>query len=177
MIATNPWSHHVLGELIPEENGGNATMKYRDYWGYEIELLKALSKSLDFTYTIVNPEDGLWGHIEADGTWSGLVWEAASGAVDFVICDIFIVYSRQQVFDGTIPFDKDYQVSKNDSDPTLHDQHSGRVHSVLIGLRFSNATSSAKISLPSESIYRVGVASSVLFCAGSLFHNVGHFQC
>ena len=96
-IATNPWSHHVLGDTIPEEEGGNATMKYRNYWGYEIYLLKEVSKLLNFTYTIVNPEDGKWGHIEADGTWSGLVFEAAIGRVDFVICDMFIVYSRQQV--------------------------------------------------------------------------------
>ena len=43
-MATNPWSHHVLGDLIPEEEGGNATHKYRDYWGYEIDLLKELAK-------------------------------------------------------------------------------------------------------------------------------------
>ncbi len=111
-IATNPWSHHVLGDEIPEEEGGNSTLKYRDYWGYEIELLRAVSSFLDFRYAIVNPADGKWGHIEADGTWSGLVADVARGEVDFAICDIFIVYSRQQVFDGTIPFDKDYQVGK-----------------------------------------------------------------
>lgn len=89
-----------MGDTIPEEEGGNATMKYRNYWGYEIDLLKSVSKWLNFTYTIVNPADGKWGHIEADGTWSGLVAAAAFGDVDFVICDIFIVYSRVQV---TIP--------------------------------------------------------------------------
>ena len=72
-------------------------MKYRNYWGYEIDLLVAMSETLNFTYTIVNPEDGKWGHIEADGTWSGLVAEAAFARVDFVICDIFLVYSRWQV--------------------------------------------------------------------------------
>ncbi len=87
-------------------------MKYRNYWGYEIDLLEATAKILNFSYTIVNPADGKWGHIEADGTWSGLVAEAANGNVDFVICDVFIVYSRAQVIDGTIAFDKDYQVLK-----------------------------------------------------------------
>ena len=46
-----------------------ATLKYRDYWGYEIDLLDTLSAALNFTYTIVNPEDGKWGHIGLDGTW------------------------------------------------------------------------------------------------------------
>jgi hypothetical protein len=107
-IGTNPWSHHVLGNLIPEEEGGTPVNKYRDYWGYEIDLLVETQKILNFTYTIVNPADGKWGHIEADGTWSGLVAQAAFGEVDFVICDMFIIYSRQQVTDGTIAFDKDF---------------------------------------------------------------------
>ena len=60
-----------------------------------------------YTLTIVNPADGKWGHIEADGTWSGLVADAADGSVDFVIADVFIIYLRQQVFDGTtVTFDK-----------------------------------------------------------------------
>ena len=37
---------------------------------------------------------------------SGLVAIAAEGSVDFVICDVFINYLRQQVFDGTVTFDK-----------------------------------------------------------------------
>ena len=79
----------------------------RNYWGYEIDLLETVSGALDFTYTIVNPADGKWGHIEADGTWSGLVADAADGSVDFVIADVFIIYLRQQVFDGTtVTFDK-----------------------------------------------------------------------
>jgi hypothetical protein len=108
-IATNPWSHHVLGYIIPEDDGGTSVNKYKDYWGYEIDLLKAVQKVLNFDYTVVNPADGKWGHIKADGTWSGgLVAETAIGAVDFSICNIFIVFSRQQVFDGTITFDMDF---------------------------------------------------------------------
>ena len=52
-VGTNPWSHHVLGYPIPEEEeGGTATEKYRDYWGYEIDLLDAVSRALEFNYTI-----------------------------------------------------------------------------------------------------------------------------
>ena len=71
-------------------------------------MLKTVSKALNFTYTVVNPADGKWGHIEADGTWSGLVADAATGSVDFVISDVFVIYLRQQVFDGTVTFDKDF---------------------------------------------------------------------
>ena len=41
---------------------------------------------------------GKWGHVEADGTWSGLVRHAKDGIVDFVICDVFLTYSRAQVW-------------------------------------------------------------------------------
>ena len=95
-IATNPWSHHVLGDLIPEEEGGTPSNKYKDYWGYEISLLKTLSGILDFKYNISNPPDGKWGHIEADGSWSGLVNHAATNQVDFVICDVFVTYTRNK---------------------------------------------------------------------------------
>ena len=40
---------------------------------------------------------GKWGHVEADGTWSGLVRHAKDEVVDFVICDVFLTYSRSQV--------------------------------------------------------------------------------
>ena len=69
---------------------------FRNYWGYEVDLLKTISKILNFNYTIRNPEDGKWGHVETDGTWSGVVGDAAKGIFDFVICDVFIIYSRQQ---------------------------------------------------------------------------------
>ena len=81
---------------IPEEEGGWAGNKYRDYWGYEVDLLVTISDILNFDYTIRNPEDGKWGHVETDGTWSGIVGDAAKGIFDFVICDVFIIYSRQQ---------------------------------------------------------------------------------
>ncbi len=101
----------MLGEpLLAEEPHNTTVLGYRDYWGYEIEILKAVSKALHFSYAIVNPPDMLWGNIKDDGTWSGMVWEAAKGAVDFIISDIFITYTRHQVMDGTVVFDKDYQV-------------------------------------------------------------------
>lgn len=110
-VATNPWSHHVLGDVIPETDPEySQSNKYRNYWGYEIEMLKSIAPILNFTYTIENPPDGKWGHVEPDGRWNGLVYHVSQDFVDLVICDVFIVYGRQQVFDGTIAFDEDYMV-------------------------------------------------------------------
>ena len=97
-IGTNPWSHHVLAEAISESDPDySESNKYRNYWGYEIEMLKNMAKILNFTYLIENPPDGKWGHIEPDGRWNGLVYHVSKDSVDLVICDIFIVYGRQQV--------------------------------------------------------------------------------
>ncbi len=107
-IGTNPWSHHVLGTEIPAEEGGNATSKYTDYFGYEISMLKQVAKILNFSYVILNPADGKWGHVELDGTWSGLIGDVSVGAFDVIVSDIFIIYSRTQVIDGSVTFDMDY---------------------------------------------------------------------
>ncbi len=110
-VATNPWSHHLLGDEIPETDPDwSESNKYRNYWGYEYDMLAIISDVLNFTYTMENPPDGQWGHVSPEGNWDGLVNHAAKNIVDFVICDVFIVYGRAQVFDGSMPFDKDYLV-------------------------------------------------------------------
>ncbi len=73
-------------------------------------MLVNVASVLNFSYTIENPPDGKWGHVEPDGRWNGLVYHVSQNFVDLVICDVFIVYGRQQVFDGTIPFDVDAMV-------------------------------------------------------------------
>lgn len=107
-VGVLPWSHHVLGDKVEAPEGTPAT--YENYWGYEIDLLKSISKKLNFKYKFSNPDDGKWGHIEADATWSGMVAQAAWGDVDFMICDMFLTFIRMQMIDGTIAFDKDYMV-------------------------------------------------------------------
>ena len=62
-------SYSVILESDPEYSGSN---KYRNYWGYEADMLKNVAKILNFKYTIENPPDGSWGHIKADGSWNGL---------------------------------------------------------------------------------------------------------
>ncbi len=172
MIATNPWSHHVVADEIPVEKGGNATMMYHNYWGYEIDMLQTVSKALNFDYTIVNPPDGLWGNIKSDGTWSGLVWEAARGAVDFVMSDVFISFPRSQVIDGTILFDKDYQVMLLFSLIVF-----GINNCISIDLCCSSAPPTAQIPLPGESFHRICLAVPLYFCASCFPYHVGNRKC
>ena len=87
-----------MADAIPESDPDySESNKYRNYWGYEIEMLYNMANVLNFTYDIKNPPDGKWGHIEPDGRWNGLVYHVSQDSADLVICDVFIVYGRQSV--------------------------------------------------------------------------------
>ena len=57
-------------------------------------------------------QDGKWGHIESDGSYSGMIGKVALKDYDFIISDIFITYMRAQILDGTVAFDKVYTTKK-----------------------------------------------------------------
>ena len=83
-VGVLPWSHHVLGDKVAAPEGSPAT--YENYWGYEIELLRSIAKILNFRYRFSNVEDGKWGHIEADTTWSGMVAQVNNTTTQAFIC-------------------------------------------------------------------------------------------
>jgi hypothetical protein len=56
-----------LGDEIPQDEGGTSLKKYIDYWGYEIDLLVAVSQALNFNYTTLNPPYGILGHVNENG--------------------------------------------------------------------------------------------------------------
>lgn len=47
-VHTMPWGPFVFGDLIDDEDGGNATNRYTNYWGFEMEMLWALQRTLNF---------------------------------------------------------------------------------------------------------------------------------
>ena len=51
-------------------------------------------------------QDGKWGHVEADGKWSGKIAKVMTEDYDFIISDIFITYKRCKIFDASLAFDK-----------------------------------------------------------------------
>ena len=97
-IAMNPYSHHVLADEIPESDlDYSESNKYRNFWGYEIDMMNNMAKVLNFTYAIENSPDGLWGGIEPDGNWNGLVYHVSQDSADIIISEIFLSYGRQSV--------------------------------------------------------------------------------
>ena len=47
------------------------------------EIFLELSHQLNFSFTVTNPPDGEWGRLKDDGTWSGMVGQLETKAVDF----------------------------------------------------------------------------------------------
>ena len=94
----NPYSHHVLADEIPESDlDYSESNKYKNFWGYEIDMMNNMAKLLNFTYVIENSPDGLWGGIEPDGNWNGLVYHVSQDSADIIISEIFLSYGRQSV--------------------------------------------------------------------------------
>ena len=108
-MAVNLWSHHVLADEIPTtDTEWSPTSYYKNYWGFEIEILQSIAQVLNFTYTFYNPTEIIWGHISEDGKWEGVVNLTAKNTVDFVICAILQEHARMQVIEALTPFDSDY---------------------------------------------------------------------
>ena len=69
------------------------------YSGIYYDVIQEFSRYLNMSYSIVLPQDGAWGHITENGTWSGLVGQLANREVDFVITPLTVSFIRSQVID------------------------------------------------------------------------------
>merc|ERR1719495_204289 len=75
------------------------------YEGYSVDLLKELSKSAKFNYTIKLVSDGKYGQYNAKSNqWSGMVGDLVSQKADLVVADMVITSERAEVIDFTTPF-------------------------------------------------------------------------
>jgi hypothetical protein len=63
----------------------------------QVTLLETIGRLLNYTYSVYNPVDQLWGRIEDNGRWSGMIHEAAVGNAEMAISAIIFRHSRSQV--------------------------------------------------------------------------------
>ena len=55
----------------------------RNFHGFSIDIISALAKALNFTYSYVLPEDGQWGiHDPKTGAWNGMIGMLMNGKCD-----------------------------------------------------------------------------------------------
>ncbi len=45
------------------------------YYGYCIDLILQIKENMGFQFTLSEPPDGMYGSMQADGTWNGMIDE------------------------------------------------------------------------------------------------------
>ncbi|XP_063860094.1 probable glutamate receptor [Scylla paramamosain] len=67
-------------------------------------VMQVLSQTLNFTYSIITPEDGSWGAERPNGTWTGMVGQVIQNEADIALGPFGIKLSRSRVVDFTDSF-------------------------------------------------------------------------
>ncbi len=60
-------------------------------------MLSAIGRTLNFAFSLYNPANQMWGLLDTDGKWKGMVGEIASGRAEMAISDFGFFHSRAQV--------------------------------------------------------------------------------
>ncbi len=78
----------------PDPLHPNAAPKYE---GYCIDLLREMATLLNFTYDIVEVEDGTYGVTDEMGGWNGIIGVLQRHEADLSVSAVTITYSRVSV--------------------------------------------------------------------------------
>lgn len=73
------------------------------YEGYMIDVLNALSKSANFTYTIQPEPEGVYGMKDAKGDWSGMMGLLVTKKADLAAADLTVTDKRREDVAFTSP--------------------------------------------------------------------------
>ena len=63
---------------------------------------------LNFTFTLIKPEDGQWGALQADGSWTGMVHLLQTQQVDIAATDFTVTRARSDVITFAQPITQIY---------------------------------------------------------------------
>jgi len=101
------------------ENGGVLPGEphrfYRDeetgyyYYGYCVDLMLKIQSQMvlngkSFAFMIVEPPDGVYGSLQQDGSWTGMVNELLEDRADIIAAPFSIMAERENVVDFTVPY-------------------------------------------------------------------------
>ncbi|XP_064122845.1 glutamate receptor ionotropic, delta-2-like isoform X2 [Macrobrachium nipponense] len=75
--------------------------------GFEGSVIKALSKTLNFTYRMMTPADGQWGGPLPNGSVTGLIGDVYRRQAHFAMTSITITQARERIIDFTYPYHTD----------------------------------------------------------------------
>ncbi|XP_042234092.1 probable glutamate receptor [Homarus americanus] len=141
----NMWSQaqglRERGELFPEQMKNfygtklqGVTLDFRPFTDYEkfpgtrvvrpkpsldVFILDVIADNLNFTYELVMPEDGLWGYINDDGHWVGVVGDVEFRRANFSLV-VSVTLERRISVDFTRSYYRDplsFVTAKSRSQP------------------------------------------------------------
>ncbi|XP_076096280.1 glutamate receptor ionotropic, kainate 4-like isoform X2 [Mytilus galloprovincialis] len=117
-LKTNLSEILLQGELFPNTKYGFnqkqllvTTLEWRpfnekisegNYTGFTMFVLQRLAHQLNFTFRIVEPEDGQWG-IKKNDSWTGMIGLLEDRKVDIVAAPLTVTYDRSQTVDFLYP--------------------------------------------------------------------------
>ncbi|XP_022241989.1 probable glutamate receptor, partial [Limulus polyphemus] len=73
------------------------------------EILHFLATNLNFSYTVIQPEDHQWGSKKSDGSWSGMIGLLHRKEAEFLATPVSANLHRLEVADFTVPLMVDSQ--------------------------------------------------------------------
>ncbi|XP_068216613.1 probable glutamate receptor [Palaemon carinicauda] len=115
MVTGEEYPPHLSLEIVPDIENGGTKLRFS---GPVITLLDILAFSLNFTYGLTRPPDRGWGYLLPNGSWTGMVGQAARKEsihlemyfqeVHISLGPLAITLARTQVVDYTAPLLIDY---------------------------------------------------------------------
>uniref|UniRef100_A0A0N4ZCL6 PBPe domain-containing protein n=1 Tax=Parastrongyloides trichosuri TaxID=131310 RepID=A0A0N4ZCL6_PARTI len=99
--------HYRIGAIIQPpftEWGNENENNIKLLEGYCIDLLNLIQNDLQFNYTLYLVEDGLFGSMDDNGVWNGVVGDIVSGNADFSISALSVMAEREIDIDYTVPY-------------------------------------------------------------------------
>ncbi|XP_078584743.1 glutamate receptor ionotropic, delta-2-like [Branchiostoma floridae x Branchiostoma japonicum] len=70
-----------------------------EYDGFSIDVIKELSKTLNFSFVVYGVADQKYGAPRADGTWNGMIGDVVNKQADVAIAAMTITKEREKVVD------------------------------------------------------------------------------
>ncbi|XP_078051605.1 ionotropic receptor 25a-like isoform X2 [Augochlora pura] len=75
-----------------------------EYYGFCIDLLNEIKEMVGFQYEIRESEDGLYGNLNPDHSWNGMMKELITKRADIALGSLWVTAERERIVDFTVPF-------------------------------------------------------------------------
>ena len=107
-VGAMPVSHCVVAEPISTHDPTwTNTTQFHGHYGFEIEILKACSRVLNFTYKLFNPAVFEYFFVSEDNSYTGLLGDVSRGSFDISMGASLGTFEISQVLDNSISFDQE----------------------------------------------------------------------